>query len=511
MASDNIYDIAIIGGGINGVGIARDAAGRGYRVALIEQGDLAQGTSSSSTKLIHGGLRYLEHYAFRLVREALKEREILLAIAPHIVRPMRFVLPVRPGMRPAWLIRTGLFLYDHLGGRRRLGGTRTLDLGADAAGEALKAGFAKAFEYADCWVDDARLVVLNARDAAERGAAIRTRCRAVSAKAGGHEGARHWVVALEDRGQGARREIAARVLVNAGGPWGDAIAGNVIGCNQAARMRLVQGSHIVVPRLFEHDKSYIFQNDDGRVVFAIPYEGAFTMIGTTEVDYQGDPAAARMSAGERDYMLAVANNHFRRQTRAGDIVWSFSGVRALVEDGEGQRGGAAQAQSRDYRIEVSRPAGAPLVTIVGGKITTYRRLAESALEEIDRELGRRTRTWTAAAALPGGDFEPDHIEDECARLAAAYRFLTPGQCRRLVSTYGTLARDMLGDARQADDLGVTIGAGLSEREVCYLNEKEWARSGDDILWRRTKLGLFLNADERRRVDEVLARRAASET
>ena len=462
--SETPYDIAIIGGGINGAGVARDAAGRGYRVLLAERGDLAQGTSSGSTKLIHGGLRYLEHYQFRLVREALQERDVLLRIAPHIIWPMRFVLPVDRGMRPAWLIRAGLFLYDHIGGRQRLGGTRRLDLSRDPAGAALKQGHATAFEYADCWVDDARLVVLNAVDAAGRGAVVATRTRVVRATPEtGSANAGQWGLTLEDVSSGAERRVSARVLVNAGGPWLDTVARDVLGDNNAGRLRLVRGSHIVVPRLFDHDKSYTFQNADGRVVFAIPYETHFTLLGTTEVDTQSDPGAAQMSADERDYLLGVANSRFRRQLTAADIVWSFSAVRPLVDGG----GENARDASRDYKIDVSRHGDAVLVAIAGGKITTYRRLAENVLAEVDKGLGRQTQDWTGSVALPGGNFDPDDVDGEIRRLASAYPFLAPDTCRRLVRTYGTLASDMLGDARCLEDLGDAFGGGLTTREVCY--------------------------------------------
>jgi glycerol-3-phosphate dehydrogenase len=497
--NNQTYDIAVIGGGINGVGIARDAAGRGYRAFLAEQGDLAQGTSSGSTKLIHGGLRYLEHYEFGLVREALKEREVLLSIAPHIVRPMRFVLTVEAGMRPAWLIRAGLFLYDHLGGRKRLAGTRRLDLSADPAGAALKQGATSAFEYADCWVDDARLVVLNAVDAAARGAEIAPRTRVLRARAGNDAGDGHWIVEVEDGATGRRREVKARVLVNAAGPWADAVSRTVLGDNRSQRVRLVKGSHVVVPRLFDHERSYMFQARDGRVMFAIPYEGRFTLLGTTEVDFEGNPGEVAISAAERNYILDIANARFVRQTAPEDIVWSFAAVRPLVDEG----GGRAQDQSRGYRIDVSHEAGAGLITITGGKITTYRRLAESVLVAVDAALGRKTGSWTGTKALPGGDFDPDGAADETRRLAARYPFLDMAQCVRLLRTYGTKAHDVLGDARQPADLGTTFSAGLTRREVHYLREHEWARTSEDVLWRRTKLGLFLPPEQRTELDALL--------
>jgi glycerol-3-phosphate dehydrogenase len=503
--NNETYDIAVIGGGINGAGIARDAAGRGYRVFLAEQGDLAQGTSSGSTKLIHGGLRYLEHYEFGLVREALKEREVLLSIAPHIVRPMRFVLPVEAGMRPAWLIRAGLILYDHLGGRKRLAGTRRLDLSADPAGAALKRGATSAFEYADCWVDDARLVVLNAVDAAARGATIAPRTRVLRARSGNEGGDRDWIVQVEHGTTGRVREIKSRVLVNAAGPWADAVSRTVLGDNRSQRVRLVKGSHVVVPRLFDHERSYTFQARDGRVMFAIPYEGRFTLLGTTEVDYEGDPGQVAISAAERDYILEIANQRFVRQTAPRDIVWSFAAVRPLVDEG----GGRAQDQSRGYRIDVSHEAGAGLITITGGKITTYRKLAESVLVAVDAALGRKTGNWTGTEALPGGDFDPDGAADETRRLAARYPFLDMAQCARLLRTYGTKAQDVLGDARQPADLGESFDGGLTSREVAYLREREWARTSEDILWRRTKLGLFLTPGQRAGLEALLDPDAAA--
>jgi len=495
------YDIAVIGGGINGAGIARDAAGRGYTVLLGEKGDLAQGTSSGSTKLIHGGLRYLEHYEFRLVREALAEREVLLGIAPHVVRPLRFVLPVTADTRPAWVLRAGLFLYDHLGGRRRLAGTRSLDLAQDEAGPPLKPGFSRAFEYSDCWVDDARLVVLNAMDAARRGTRIETGTRFTAARP---EGGR-WIARLEDMASGQSREIAARLLVNAAGPWADQVQQAVIGDNRAGSVRLVQGSHLVVNRLFAHERSYIFQNDDGRVLFAIPYEEDFTLIGTTEVDFSGDPGSASISAAETDYMLAAANRYFRRQLTRSDIQLAYSAVRPLVDGGAGP----AQAESRDYAIRLEKRAGAPLVAIAGGKITTYRRLAESVLERVDEALGGNSRSWTARESLPGGNFEAQSMVNEIGRLASRYPFLTQADCRRLVRSYGTLAAEILGDARRKTDLGQDFGGGLSEREVCHLRANEWARTADDILWRRSKLGLRLGPAEMERLEDFLASSAAT--
>ena len=477
-----MYDIAIIGGGINGCGIARDAAGRGYRVFLAEKGDLAQGTSSGSTKLIHGGLRYLEHYEFKLVREALKEREVLWSIAPHIIWPMRFVLPHAPGMRPAWLLRAGLFLYDHIGGRKRLPPTRRLDLRQDTAGLPLQPGFATAYEYSDCWVDDARLVVLNALDAAKHGADIRTRTKFETILREGD----HWTAALRDEQTGEAFSVEARLIVNAAGPWVDEVLGQVVGQNDAANIRLVQGSHLVVPRLFDHDRSYIFQNDDHRIVFAIPYERDFTLIGTTDKDYAGSPDDAAISGEEVEYICAAVNRYFKVQVSAADVVWSYSAVRPLLKDDAGK----AQEATRDYVLKTDGVGTeGRLINVFGGKITTFRRLAEAVLDQIDLALGQTTQAWTHAKCLPGGDFAVDGYESQVARLQSSYPFITEDTASRLVRSYGTLAAKVLGNAKGPGDLGRDFGAGLCEREISYLQSSEWARTADDILWRRSKLGL----------------------
>ena len=441
----HIFDLAIIGGGINGCGIARDAAGRGLSVFLCEMGDLAGGTSSRSTKLIHGGLRYLEQYDFRLVREALTEREVLWRIAPHIVRPLRFVLPHQAGLRPAWMLRMGLFLYDHLGGRQRLPATRVLDLATDAAGAPLKPGlFATGFEYSDCWVDDARLVVLNARDAAERGASIRTRTRAVAASRAQDA----WHLTVADAGSGKRETIAARVLVNAAGPWVEQVSVTGLGLKQpglevAGRVRLVQGSHIVVAKLFDHDRAYIFQRPDGRIVFAIPYEGSFTLIGTTDRDYTGDPAEVSATPEEIAYLCEAASAAFARGVLPADVVWTYSGVRPLYDDGASE----AKAATRDYVFELDTPGGAPLLSIYGGKITTYRRLAEEALERLATHLPPRqglAAGWTGTTPLPGGEFDPDELPALTQRLARSYPFLNAAHAARLVHAYGARAARVLG-------------------------------------------------------------------
>lgn len=495
-----MYDIAIIGGGVNGCGIARDAAGRGLKVLLAEKSDLASGTSSASTKLVHGGLRYLEHYEFKMVHEALAEREVLLAMAPHIIWPLRFILPHHSALRPAWLIRLGLFLYDHLGGRRILPGSKSVNLKQVPAGAPLQERFSRAFEYSDCWVDDARLVVLNAMDARARGADIRTRTEAVSAQPsnGG------WQIDLEDKATGRRDKVRARVLVNAAGPWVDEVLNAKAGLNGKPRIRLVKGSHIVVPKMFDHDRAYIFQNDDRRIVFAIPYERDFTLIGTTDVDYKGDPGSVQIDADEIGYLTRLASSYFKKQVAPRDVVWSYSGVRPLMDDGAT----AAQEATRDYVLELDQSRGAPLLNVFGGKITTYRRLAEETIAKLSGLLSTGT-AWTAGAALPGGDFPVDGVD----ALVGDVRRTAPGVdatlARRLVRTYGTRAKDIVAGVTNAGKLGRMFGADLSEREVNYLRDQEWAQTADDILWRRTKLGLRLTKEQARDLAAYLAGHASS--
>jgi glycerol-3-phosphate dehydrogenase len=481
---DGIFDLAIIGGGINGCGIARDAAGRGHSVFLCEMDDLASGTSSWSTKLVHGGLRYLEYYEFRLVREALIEREILWRIAPHIIRPLRFVLPHHDGLRPAWLLRLGLFLYDHIGGRHLLPPTRSVDLRRDEVGKPLVANrYAIGFEYSDCFVDDARLVVLTARDAADRGAEIRTRSRAVEiARQDGI-----WHATVENTFTGARSTIRARVLVNAGGPWVEEVLALGSGVNARAKVRLVQGSHIVVRRLYEHDRAYMFQNSDGRIVFVIPYQDDFTLIGTTDRDYHGDPAKVKATDEEIGYLCDSVSEYLARPVTPADVVWTYAGVRPLYDDGASE----AKAATREYVFELDTPGGAPLLSIYGGKITTHRRLAEEALEKLAPYLkGAAGREgWTAQAPLPGGDMKVSAVAELSAELARRYKFLGAAHANRLAHAYGTRAHAWLGDAKSAEDLGRWFGATLTEAEIKYLMSSEWACTTDDILWRRSKLGL----------------------
>jgi glycerol-3-phosphate dehydrogenase len=483
VSTPDLVDLLIVGGGINGAGIARDAVGRGLSVMLVEQGDLAGATSSASTKLIHGGLRYLEYYEFRLVREALIEREVLLRNAPHIIWPLTFVLPHVHSVRPAWLIRLGLLLYDHLGGRRILPGSRGLDLRRDPVGQPLVPGLSKGFSYADCWVDDARLVVLNARDAADRGARIHTRARCVSAVRG--DGV--WDAAIEDTETGQRHGVRARALVNAAGPWVASFIDNELRLPRPYRLRLVKGSHIVLPRLFEGDHAYILQNADRRIVFAIPYESDYTLVGTTDIAYDGDPAGVAISSAETAYLCDVINRYFRRQVSPAEVVWTYAGVRPLYDD----ESASASAVTRDYVLNLEDERGLPLLSIFGGKITTYRRLAEHALEKLRRHFPNAGPAWTAAAPLPGGDIANADFDGFLAGLGSDYPWLPASLTRRYARAYGTRARKMLASATSIADLGRHFGDGLHEREVTYLRDQEWARSADDVLWRRSKLGLHV--------------------
>ena len=497
---EGTYDLAIIGGGVNGCGIARDAAGRGLSVFLCEQNDLASGTSSAATKLIHGGLRYLEHREFRLVREALMEREVLWGIAPHIIWPLRFVLPYHRGLRPAWLLRLGLLLYDHLGGRKQLPPTRTLDLTRDEAGRPLKPGqYSKGFEYSDCWVEDSRLVALNARDAADHGATILTRTRAVSAE----RDAEGWSLTVQDGITRGTRTIRAQVMINAAGPWAGNVLNATLRVNTQAKVRLVQGSHIVVRRLYDHDRCYIFQNPDGRIFFAIPYEQDFTLIGTTDRDYDGDPADVKASPEEIDYICRSASEYFARPVTAADIVWTYSGVRPLYDEGQG----AAQAATRDYVLSLDAPAGkAPLLSVFGGKLTTYRRLAEHALQLLGQQFphAKSQAGWTGRAPLPGGDFQTDGFKALVERIQGDWPFLTRRHAARLTRHYGTKAATLLGTAQSYADLGQDFGADLTGAEVDYLVQHEWARTAADIVWRRTKLGLRMTEGEIAALDRYLS-------
>lgn len=496
--SGQIHDLFVIGGGINGCGIARDAIGRGYSVALAEMNDFASGTSSGATKLIHGGLRYLEHYEFRLVRESLMEREILWAMAPHIIWPMRFVLPYhKGGIRPAWLIRLGLFLYDHLGGRKLLPPTKVLDMRRDPAGKPLKSLFTKAFEYSDGWVDDARMVVLNARDAADKGALIMPRTKVVSA----HRENGVWAIETVDTVTGEKQHFQARMLVNAAGPWVDHVIRAAFGQNEARHVRLVQGSHIVVKKKFNDNRAYFFQNPDNRIIFAIPYEQDFTLIGTTDRDYKADPKDVKISDEETTYLCKAASEYFNEPVRPEDIVWTYSAVRPLFDDGASK----AQEATRDYVLKLEGEGGqAPLLNVFGGKLTTYRRLSEHALEKIGAAIGAKGAPWTAKSRLPGGDFPAQGYEAEVRKLKGSYPFLVDTHARRLARRYGTKAAVLLGQARGTEDLGRCFGSDLYEVEVRYLIEHEWARHADDVLWRRTKEGLRLTREQAAVLEEYMA-------
>nr|WP_240326963.1 glycerol-3-phosphate dehydrogenase [Pseudomonas parafulva] len=488
------YDLAVIGGGINGVGIAADAAGRGLKVFLCERDDLAQHTSSASSKLIHGGLRYLEHYEFRLVREALAEREVLLGKAPHIVKPMRFVLPHRPHLRPAWMIRAGLFLYDHLGKRKRLGASRSLRFGP---GYPLKPEISRGFEYADCWVDDARLVVLNAMAAREQGATIQTRTRCLRAER--VDGV--WQVELQ-HADGRLQSIRARALVNAAGPWVASFIKDDLKLDAPYGIRLIQGSHLIVPRLYAGEQAYILQNEDQRIVFCIPYLDRFTLIGTTDREYSGDPAQVAITEAETDYLLNVVNAHFNHQLSRVDIQHTYSGVRPLCNDESDN----PSAVTRDYTLALSRHADqAPLLSVFGGKLTTYRKLAESAMAELKPFFPRMRGSWTATSALPGGE-DMTSVQALVQALLAAHGWLAQDIAKRWAVTYGNRVWRLLQDVQGPDDLGQAIGGGLFAREVDYLCEQEWAGSADDILWRRTKLGLFTTPAEQQALADYLQHR-----
>ncbi|SDW70028.1 homodimeric glycerol 3-phosphate dehydrogenase (quinone) [Variovorax sp. YR634] len=500
-------DVLIVGGGINGCGIARDLAGRGWRVVLCEKDDLASHTSSSSTKLIHGGLRYLEYYEFSLVRKALQEREVLLKSAPHIMWPLRFVMPHDPSMRPAWMIRIGLFMYDHLAKREVLPASHSVDLRRHAAGKPLKDQYKRGFIYSDGWVDDARLVVLNALDAQARGAEVLTRTRCVHAQ----RDADGWTATLQGA-DGNKRTLRARAVVNAAGPWAESF---LRGVAQSAKgealatksLRLVKGSHIVVPRLFEHDHAYIFQNPDKRIIFAIPYQGEFTLIGTTDIELTGDdPGAARIAQEEIDYLCTQASRYFEKPIVPADVVWTYSGVRPLLDDDSGD----PSAVTRDYMLE-SNTTAAPLLSVWGGKITTFRKLAEDAADEVGRMLGQSSAqrpAWTDGAFLAGGDLSAwigaakrpdDDFERFVSAVQTRYPWLYGHLARRLARGYGARITELLGEAKSFADLGDEVAPGLYERELRFLQDREWAVSAEDVLWRRSKLGLHYTPEEREQV------------
>ena len=497
-----MYDMLIIGGGVNGAGIARDAAGRGLNVLLCEKGDLASATSSASSKLIHGGLRYLENYEFRLVRESLGEREALLNIAPHIIWPLRFVLPVDKGMRPAWMLRAGLFLYDNLAKRARLLGTRTLNLRDNLQGAPLQDRLTRGFEYSDCWADDARLVVLNAVDAAERGADIcpRTECVALT------RAPQHWVATLRTE-SGLRRDVHARVVVNAAGPWVEEVLGQLGRKSNTRKLRLVKGSHIVTKKLFDGEHAYIFQSGDGRVIFAIPYERDFTLIGTTDVDWVPGQGEAKISPAETEYLCNAVSKYFSRSVRPSDVIWSYAGVRPLFND----QSDSASVVTRDYVFDLDDDGGtqAPILSIYGGKLTTFRKLAEAALERLRPALRASGPSWTASAPLPGGDLPQCDFESFYTSVSEKYTWLPDDLRLRIARAYGSRIDRIIGSATSLGQLGHHFGAGLYEAEVNYLCTHEFAESADDILWRRTKLGLRMNMTQQADLQLWTAQRRAA--
>lgn len=497
MPDPETYDLLIVGGGINGAGIARDAAGRGLSVLLVEQEDLASHTSSASTKLIHGGLRYLEYYEFRLVREALIERERLLGMAPHIIWPLAFVLPQMNSPRPAWLVRLGLFLYDNLGGRKKLPATRTVNLARSPLGNGLKPGARTAFVYSDCWVEDSRLVVLNARDAAERGARIETRTKLVSAT---REGA---LWRAEITGRAGSRTVMARGLVNAAGPWVEDVLQRAASASQDRGVRLIKGSHIVVPKLYEGDHAFLLQNPDRRVVFAIPYEHDFTLVGTTDEPWEQLPGKAQISPEETAYLCETVRRYFARDIHPADVVWSYAGIRPLYDD----HAASASAVTRDYVLDLDGGNGmAPLLSVFGGKITTYRKLAEHALAKLVPFFAHAKGDWTAGTDLPGGDIPGDDFDAFVAALEAAHPGLPRPLLTRLARAYGTRASVILGAAQTVDALGTDFGGGLTRAEVDYLAAQEWARSAEDVLYRRSKLGLHVPPGTAEAVEGYLAGR-----
>lgn len=481
------YDLLIIGGGINGTAIARDAAGRGLKVLLCERDDLASHTSSASTKLIHGGLRYLEYYEFNLVRHALKEREVMLRAAPHIIWPMRFVLPYDKGLRPAWMLRTGLFLYDHIGGREMLPGSKSLKLNKAPHKGVLESRFKTGFEYSDCWVEDARLVVLYAIDAANRGADIRTRTEVLSVEAEG-EG-----YVAEIKQSGKRETIAAKGIVNAAGPWVDKVLGKIKTEQAQQSLRLVTGSHIVTKKLFDGDHAYLFQNADNRVIFAIPYEGNYTLIGTTDKPYDLSDGPVKISEQEITYLCEAASEYFEKDISPDDVVWDYAGVRPLYDD----KAEDASAVTRDYVLNIEEMAdGAPFMSVYGGKITTSRKLGEHAMDKLKDYFEYKAGDWTESALLPGGDLINADFELFVADMSKRYTAMNTPLLRRLCRAYGTRITLLLGDGKTQPELGQHFGAGLYELEAKYLINHEWATSADDILWRRSKLGLHMSEGER---------------
>ena len=495
------YDTFVIGGGINGAGIARDAAGRGQRVCLCDSGDFGGGTSSASTKLVHGGLRYLEYYEFRLVREALIEREELLQMAPHIIWPLRFVLPHHSGLRPAWLLRLGLFLYDHLGGRKLLPATKTLDLVTDPAGQVLKDNFKKAFEYSDCWIEDSRMVILNLQQARENGANILPRTALQSASY--QEG--KWLLTLSDSSKNTTFQVTANVVVNSTGPWADEILKGVFGLNHANNVRLVGGSHIVIRRTLPVDRAYTFQAADGRVVFIIPYENDFLLVGTTDTENNDLHTPPAITQGEIEYLCSAASEYLKDEITPEDIAWTFSGVRPLYNDGASK----AQEATRDYVVRENSALGGPLINVFGGKITTYRKLAEDVMTRVCGYLGQQDQPWTSGTRLPGGHFPVDGYQALVEKISADYPFLNAKLAQRLARLYGTDSFKLLAQKASVEELGEYFGGELYAAEVDYLVENEWVQQADDLLYRRTKLGLVLTEQEQSALNNYLAANSVS--
>ncbi|MET3590259.1 glycerol-3-phosphate dehydrogenase [Bartonella silvatica] len=480
------YDLFIIGGGINGCGLARDAAGRGFKVGLAEANDLASGTSSASTKLIHGGLRYLEYYEFRLVREALKEREVIWRMAPHIVRPLRFLLPYHKNLRPAWLLRFGLFIYDHLGSwNQKLWRSQTVNFSKKFC-SVLKKEYQKGFEYSDARVDDARLVIANARDAENLGADIKVRTEVLFLK----KEKKKWLITLRNKLSGIEYCVTASYVANMTGPWINHILANILSYKDTPPVRLVRGSHILVPKLYTHDRAYIFQNGDGRIIFSIPYQEDFTLLGTTDCDYQGDPSDVHITDEEVDYICTAASEYFIKSVLREDIVWTYSGVRALYDDGTSK----AQETTRDYVLQEIGTENVPrILNLYGGKITTYRKLAEDAMKFVEKALGTKGAPWTKNSILPGGDFPYNRLDTIENKIALLIPELDAFTCRRLARSYGSEALVIFADGKV--DKGKNFGHGLYEIEVKWLIEREWAKTCEDVLWRRSKLGLLFNKKE----------------
>lgn len=492
------YDAVVIGGGINGAGIARDLAGRGLSVMLVEKDDLASATSSASTKLVHGGLRYLEHFEFRLVREALQEREVLLRAAPHIIWPLTFVLPHHRGLRPRWMIRAGLFLYDFLAPRKSLKRSRGHFLPGTALGAPLKSEYKRGFTYADCWVEDSRLVVLNALDAAEKGATIMTRTECTGL--GKHPKEDGWIVQLHDHLRDVPLKIKTGMVVNAAGPW----VSNVVGMINSDAVtqyhtRLVKGSHIIVPRLYKGDHAYVLQNSDRRIVFVIPYEKKYSLIGTTDIDYEGDPAEVRISDDEVDYLCKVVKDYFRKEVTPDQVEWAYSGVRPLFDDGEGD----ASSVTRDYKLEQTDHKGASLINVYGGKLTTFRKLSEQVGTMVTQTLKKGKGAWTANVPLPGGEGPAATFETFYKTFKREFNWLPEEMCMRYARSYGTRAREILRGFKRMSDLGIHLGDDVYEVEIAYLVKVEWAMTAEDILWRRSKLGLHVSDSTRKEIERLL--------